>query len=292
MGETLRNLSCGCISGIIADVATHPVSTVKTRLQVQGCGGGQHGAVKYSGVTSAFWQILKAEGPVALYRGLGGVIFAAAPAQGMFFGGYEAAKAVLGKGQSSAGNFAAGVFAQLCGSLCWVPMDVVKERLQIEGQIKVTHSYSGSFTAFAHITKAEGILGLYRAFPIHQMTWMPFNACYFMLYEKFKALCINSGYADVNDHLEPIAQVCSGGSAGLIAAAITNPMDVLKTRLQVARANPEMFPFRNSMGAAQHLIANEGFAALMDGTVARMAWLAPRLTICVTAFESVKAMMS
>lgn len=34
---------------------------------------------------------------------------------------------------NAAGSFAAGVGAQLCGSVAWVPMDVVKERLQVQG---------------------------------------------------------------------------------------------------------------------------------------------------------------
>ena len=32
----LSTLAAGAISGALADVATHPISTVKTRLQVQG----------------------------------------------------------------------------------------------------------------------------------------------------------------------------------------------------------------------------------------------------------------
>ena len=34
--EKLKGLFAGAVSGIIADVVTHPLSTVKTRLQCQG----------------------------------------------------------------------------------------------------------------------------------------------------------------------------------------------------------------------------------------------------------------
>eukprot|EP00931_Biecheleriopsis_adriatica_P014087 TRINITY_DN11572_c0_g1_i2.p1 TRINITY_DN11572_c0_g1~~TRINITY_DN11572_c0_g1_i2.p1 ORF type:complete len:254 (+),score=38.99 TRINITY_DN11572_c0_g1_i2:35-796(+) len=176
----------GSLAGITADVITHPLSTIKTRIQVQGSGGGSHGATTYGGVCSGLLQILRAEGPVALYRGLGAVLFGAAPAQGLYFGGYETAKGFLGGGQSGIGNFSAGICAQLCGSLVWVPMDVIKERLQVEGQLKVTNAYSGSFNACKQILLHEGAVGLYRAFPIHQMTWAPFNGCYFAVYEAFR----------------------------------------------------------------------------------------------------------
>jgi hypothetical protein len=41
-------------------------------------------------------------------------------------------------------------------------MDVVKERLQIEGQLKTVENYGGSWSAVKGIVKTEGIFGLYR----------------------------------------------------------------------------------------------------------------------------------
>mmetsp|Transcript_11583 Transcript_11583/g.21980 ORF Transcript_11583/g.21980 Transcript_11583/m.21980 type:complete len:295 (+) Transcript_11583:59-943(+) len=282
----------GSTAGIVADVVTHPLSTIKTRLQVQGSGGGAHGAVAYRGVTHALGTILKTEGPGTFYRGIGAVLVGAAPAQGLYFGGYETAKGFLGGGQSSVGNLVAGTVAQLFGSLAWVPADVIKERLQVEGQLKVTNAYSGSFNAFQHILQHEGFFGLYRAFALHQVTWAPFNGCFFMVYEKLKSMCIDAGYEDGHDNLDPIAQVSCGAAAGVVAAAVTNPVDVLKTRLQVAMANPDMFPYKTGLGATRHLLQHEGAAALMDGAFARVAWLSPRLTICVFFYERIKARMT
>merc|ERR1719160_1400234 len=105
-------------------------------------------------------------------------------------------------------------------------MDVIKERLQIEGQLKTTQPYSGSVDALRRIVAHEGVWGLYRAFPIHQLTWAPFNGCYFMAYEKLKSLCVDAGYADENDRLEGTAQLCCGTAAGVFAGSVTNPMDV------------------------------------------------------------------
>merc|ERR1711933_396853 len=119
-------------------------------------------------------------------------------------------------------------------------------------------------------TRSEGLRGLYRAFFAHQATWAPFNGCYFMIYEQSKAWCIDAGYADVEDNLEPLAQVSCACAAGIISSVITNPMDVLKTRLQVARANLEMFPYRNTLQAARHLLKHEGALGLVDGAFARV----------------------
>ncbi|CAJ1328497.1 unnamed protein product [Effrenium voratum] len=289
MGDSALRMQivAGSAAGIFADFITHPVSTIKTRLQIQGSGGGLHGAVSYRGVTHALLHILRNEGPFALYRGLGVVVVGAAPAQGLYFGSYEAAKKSLGGGHS--GNFAAGVCAQLAGSVAWVPVEVVKERLQVEGQVKAATAYSGSFDAFRKILQHEGVVGLYRSFPIHQVPWIPFNGCYFAVYEKLKEMSLDAGYADANGNLDPVAQLSCGTTAGVAAGLVTNPVDVLKTRLQVANANPDMFPYSSGFGAAQHLLQHEGAAALMDGALARVLWLTPRLTLCVFAYERMKS---
>ena len=62
----------------------------------------------------------------------------AAPGQALYFAGYEAARAIGDK--SALANFLAGGCAQLAGSLAWVPMDVIKERLQIEGKIQTNET--------------------------------------------------------------------------------------------------------------------------------------------------------
>ena len=38
------------------------------------------------------------------------------------------------------------------------------------------------------IVRHEGVLGLYRAYIIHQFVWAPFNGLYFTTYEKTKTL--------------------------------------------------------------------------------------------------------
>ena len=86
---------------------------------------------------------------------------AAAPGQALYFTGYEAVKKITPPNDGLS-SFASGVAAQLCGALAWVPMDVVKERLQIEGQMKTVENYGSSWKAVKGIVRTEGILGMYR----------------------------------------------------------------------------------------------------------------------------------
>jgi hypothetical protein len=120
------------------------------------------------------FSIIRTEGVLSLYKGIGVVVGAAAPAQALYFTGYEAFKA-LNFNNNIVGSFGAGCFAQFCASVIWVPMDVVKERLQIEGQLKSVETMGSSSNAIRSILKNEGVSGLYRAYWIHQITWMPFN---------------------------------------------------------------------------------------------------------------------
>ena len=85
MEDALATLVSGSVSGAVADAITHPISTVKTRLQVQGAAsvvaGGAQQLISYRGPFHATTNIIRSEGVGALYTGLGAVLSAAAPAQ-------------------------------------------------------------------------------------------------------------------------------------------------------------------------------------------------------------------
>jgi hypothetical protein len=72
----------------------------------------------YTNPFSAFANIVKTEGAGALYKGIGIVVFSAAPAQALYFSGMESFKKLAGA-ESIAISFAAGVNAQLWASFIW-----------------------------------------------------------------------------------------------------------------------------------------------------------------------------
>ena len=86
--EFYAQLLSGATAGVIADVLTHPFSTVKTILQVQGAARSSSNVIN-KGPISALFTIVKAEGFRPLYKGVGIVVVAAAPSQALYFGGYE-----------------------------------------------------------------------------------------------------------------------------------------------------------------------------------------------------------
>jgi hypothetical protein len=169
--DTAVTLASGALSGIVADTLTHPLCTVKARLMCQGVQAGE--GVVYKGLLDGFTTILRTEGVGALYSGIGAVCVGAAPAQALFFGGYEGCRNVMG--DNPTGNFCAGLCAQLTGSFAWVPMEVIKEKLMIEGQLQTKEKYGSSLSLVTKVISTEGIGGIYRGFWMQQLTYGPFN---------------------------------------------------------------------------------------------------------------------
>lgn len=79
----------------------------------------------------------------------------------------------------------------------FVPVDVIKERLQIQTALP-THSvpavgtaYRGSWDALVTIARQEGVRGVYRGYWATLLSFGPFSAAYFALYEKVGVHCLS-----------------------------------------------------------------------------------------------------
>lgn len=165
---------------MLARIPTHPIDTVKARLQVQtGSGGYRH-------ALHALSSIMKAEGVPGLYRGFQIAFAGSAPAACLYFSSYEASKDWLGshdalKGKESTVSFAAGMIAEAMSCVLWVPIDVIKERMQIQPHERVPRTsivppagapgataatrgvyYRGPVHAIRYTIQTEGVIGLYR----------------------------------------------------------------------------------------------------------------------------------
>ena len=85
--------------------------------------------------------------------------------------------------------------------------------------------------------QGEGYISLFRAYGATLMSFGPFSALYLMLYEQFKVRLSNTLNKDITNEINPSIVLTSGASAGAIASLITNPLDLVKLRMQVQRSN-------------------------------------------------------
>lgn len=117
---------------------------------------------------------------------------------------------------------------ELAACIIRVPTEVVKQRAQAMAE----HSSLSAFKEILSGRHESVFMGLYRGFGITIMREIPFTMIQFPLYEAMKRWRADrTGRAKVNAFE---AGVC-GCIAGGVGAGFTTPLDVLKTRIMLAK---------------------------------------------------------
>ena len=83
---TQYKLLCGAIAGFLSQSVSYPVDTVRRRMQLQGCTGGER---LYKNAIDCTAQVFRKEGLFAFYRGLSANLLRAAPNTAIQFTAYE-----------------------------------------------------------------------------------------------------------------------------------------------------------------------------------------------------------
>jgi solute carrier family 25 S-adenosylmethionine transporter 26 len=81
------------------------------------------------------------------------------------------------------------------------------------------------------IIRSEGVLGFYRGYLSTVLREIPFTCVQFPLYEYFKSY---AAYRKQQAVADPFDAALCGSVAGGIAASVTTPLDVIKTRIMLA----------------------------------------------------------
>lgn len=122
----------------------------------------------------------------------------------------------------------------------YVPSEVLKTRLQLQGRYNNPHfksgyNYRGTVDAARTIIQTEGSAALFHGYKATLYRDLPFSALQFMFWEQFHAWArVYKQSRDVGVPLE----LLTGGAAGGLAGVITCPLDVVKTRLQTQVNEP------------------------------------------------------
>lgn len=119
------------------------------------------------------------------------------------------------------------IFALQLACLIRVPVEIAKQRRQTIGNTQRTTALQILWRAY----KTEGLRrGLYRGYGTTVMREIPFSLIQFPLWEYFKLQ-----WTDITGlESTPFTVAICGAVAGGIAAGLTTPLDVAKTRIMLA----------------------------------------------------------
>jgi len=228
----LHSMLAGGIGGTSGDILMHSLDTVKTRQQ-----GDPHIPPRYTSLTDSYVKIFRQEGVrKGLYGGIEAAMLGSFPGTVVFFGAYEYCKRqLLDHGVNpSASYLAAGFFADFAASVVYVPSEVLKTRLQLQGRynnpyFSSGYNYRNTWDAARTITRTEGFAALYTGYKATIVRDLPFSALQFAFYEQERRLAKRwVGGQEIGLGLEVLTAATAGGMASIL----TCPLDVVKTRVQ------------------------------------------------------------
>jgi len=289
------SLSVTCLSSAIAGslsrLLLHPVDTLKAKLQVQKSSA----SPQFTSLSSAFRYTLQQEGLKGLYRGLSFSIAGSLPAVTLYFSSYELGKNLLLaypriNDSPFLAYLAGGLIAETCACVIFVPIDVVKERLQVQSNLKL-YSYRGGFDAIRQILATEGFFGIYKAYGATVGSFGPFSALYFLFYESLKKRTA------AGEQIGFGASLLCSGIAGSLASWLTSPLDLAKLRMQVVRSakahgvTPH-FQYRHLLHGIYSIATQEGPAALFKGAFARVLFHTPNTALVMSLLELLRPRVS
>lgn len=269
------------ISGGIARTIVHPLDTIKAKIQVQQ----GHKAPEFLSISKAFKVTFENEGIRGLYKGLTFAACGCLPAVCLYFTSYELSKQRLlqyetFKNNSFLAYFVSGIIAETISCLFFVPIDVIKERLQVQSNLK-QYYYTGGLNALKVLMQGEGIRGVYRAYGATVASFGPFSALYFMFYEYLKQVLVG-----VHKEIGFLPSLYCAAIAGSASAWITNPLDIAKVRMQVVRSTGNSrFPYKNMFHGLYLIFSQEGPKALFQGSLARILYHMPNTAISMSLVE-------
>ncbi|KAI9779035.1 MAG: hypothetical protein M1816_003764 [Peltula sp. TS41687] len=119
---------------------------------------------------------------------------------------------------------------------------------------------------------------------------LPFTAIQFPLFEQLKSALIIGGPPHAHDpqpvKTAALTAVC-GGVAGSVAAVVTTPVDVVKTRIMLAAAaTADEKRRRSAWAVGRALLRDEGVRMLFRGGLLRAVWTALASGLYLGAYET------
>lgn len=166
------------------------------------------------------------------------------------------------------------------------PLEIVKIRLQVQGEVAKTVEGAPKRSAM-WIVRNLGLMGLYKGASACLLRDVPFSAIYFPTYSHLKKDLFGES---PTKKLGVVQLLTAGAIAGMPAAYLTTPCDVIKTRLQVEARKGEA-TYTGLRHAAKTIWKEEGFRAFFKGGPARIFRSSPQFGFTLAAYEVLQSVI-
>lgn len=231
------------LSSFSVRCALYPLTVIKTQLQVQFKND------VYKGMVDAAIKIYNSEGVPGLYRGFW--ISSFQIVSGVFYiSTYEGVRHILTQYQIGGQRTKAligGGCASIVGQTIIVPIDVISQHLMVLGMRSEHGKFNSnplginynvkhgriklSVDIAKEIIRRDGCLGFYRGYTASLLAYVPNSAMWWAFYHLYQDE-LHKVMPDWVSHL--FIQCIAGSFGGFTTTLITNPLDIVRARLQVS----------------------------------------------------------
>ena len=196
-------------------------------------------------------HIHRHEGWHGFFRGFAFNTYGGIPGQLAFLITYNSCKEKVENvaGDSPVAPLVAGAMAEGLTAGFWVPLDVIVQRVQIQGGLPPGWNggalggahvpsvqqggfrpvFKGALGVIKDIVREDGVAGLWRGMGAHLVSFMPQAAIWWASFEESKSLLARrapDSWQGMPCHF------LAGVSAGVVNSVVTNPLDTMKVRVQ------------------------------------------------------------
>ncbi|CCF59104.1 hypothetical protein KAFR_0G00710 [Kazachstania africana CBS 2517] len=275
-----HQLLAGAFAGIMEHSVLFPVDAIKTRIQCA--------TLNTAGSSSLLLQLSRIsalEGSLALWKGVQSVILGAGPAHAVYFATYEFTKSHLIRPEDIQTHqpfktAISGATATIMADALMNPFDTIKQRMQLKSSNLSVWDISKS------IYQKEGLKAFYYSYPTTLLMNIPFAACNFTIYESA------TKYLNPSDTYNPFVHCTAGGISGAACAALTTPLDCIKTVLQTRGSkdisSDIMRRADTFIKACDAIYSTLGWKGFWRGLKPRVIANMPATAISWTAYECAK----
>jgi len=187
---------------------------------------------------------------------------------------------------SNIANLTTGAIARASAGFIMMPITVIKVRYESS-----LYSYQTIWGAGTAILKGEGMKGFFAGFGVTAVRDAPYAGLYVLFYEQSKRrlsqlweatpLTDKPKYQNgMKGSTSVSINFISGVSAAVLATAVTNPFDAVKTRLQLMPGK-----YGNMVRAGRRMVREDGVRSLFDGLGLRIGRKALSSALAWTLYE-------